>query len=916
MVSEVFEIAENILKAHHGATFIKVDLHIHTPKSNDWDEHNSEPEFHSSKITPEQIVEKALAAKLTMIAVTDHNSVEWCENVIKAAAETSLTVLPGFELTARPGVHILALFPPNKKISELRTLLIKLGIKDTDFGNASAMTDDTIENISSDFKLIRMIQDAGGLAIPAHIDIDSGIVGRLKGGPAVREFFDKSGCEIVEVRNAIPAVILDALRANPSKYAVIKSSDAHRLDEIGRNAIWVKMDMPSLHGLAQIAFEPLNRIQLSEPLITNKAKIIGMYSNGGHLSEQVYAFNEDLNCIIGGRGAGKSVIIDYLRFVFGNEPLDDELQSKFRKRLVDLVRDQTTVYVLASTQEGELWLYEKTLTYTSSKRGNRTNFEITSPEATVYQIILNQKRAVKFEDSRPSFRIEFYGQGEVQSITNTTEPIRQLRLIDNFVKSSVSQREAKILGLEHALTAIEKNITDNHDKLDLIATDIDQLEPLKKRVAEIENDFQDNRLKNHQIWEEADNWVHKAKAHVEGQIKKLDSLKFESADEKTFSIPHDGGQAALTKFLTQVNLTLQKLKETELAMQKDSETAWATLGSLLTDWENEYKIELDSHIAFLRTQGVENMTALSKELADKRAQCDRIEKELKPQKATLLESLVQLMTDRKQKLEELFKYREEMRDCRIQAAKRMTEKLSDVVVRIIDERDLKDYLDSLMASAPSGTRTDQLQKVIEKLQPHGLVKILRDKDIARLREITGVTENIADRLMQIGKSELMKLERVYCNDIATIRLMLEGNEKLLSDLSDGEKCTAILSVILLDETSPLIIDQPEDELDHAFVMSNVVDTLAKVKQKYKPTDSSFIPQKGRQFIIATHNQNVPVLGDAELVFKMHKISGQHRCEYESAAGLEHPDTIRHILGLEGGPDAFERRRRKYHASNN
>jgi hypothetical protein len=152
---------------------------------------------------------------------------------------------------------------------------------------------------------------------------------------------------------------------------------------------------------------------------------------------------------------------------------------------------------------------------------------------------------------------------------------------------------------------------------------------------------------------------------------------------------------------------------------------------------------------------------------------------------------------------------------------------------------------------------------------------------------------------------------VRCDDIAEIKLVREGIEKDLGHLSEGEKCTAILSIVLLDEACPLVIDQPEDELDHAFIMSNVVETLGRVKQKSDPLAKNFEPKKGRQFIIATHHQNIPVLGDAELVIKMRKIPGDPRCHSESANGLEHPDTMRHILSLEGGREAFDRRHRKY-----
>ncbi|MBI9051896.1 MAG: AAA family ATPase, partial [Anaerolineaceae bacterium] len=124
-----------------------------------------------------------------------------------------------------------------------------------------------------------------------------------------------------------------------------------------------------------------------------------------------------MNCIIGGRGSGKSTIIDYLRFVFNNEPVDPELKNKFRKRLVDLIRENTEVYVLLEDTENNIWLYMRKFQHSEETHGNNIEFTITSPQTSIYQVIINEKRIIKFEKDLSKFTIEFYGQGEVQSIT-------------------------------------------------------------------------------------------------------------------------------------------------------------------------------------------------------------------------------------------------------------------------------------------------------------------------------------------------------------------------------------------------------------------------------------------------------------------------------------------------------------------
>ena len=657
----------------------------------------------------------------------------------------------------------------------------------------------------------------------------------------------------------------------------------------------------------------IGRVRLSRPEEGNALTRAMMVRLAALLRELGRA--PDINVVaIGGRGSGKSTIIDYLRFVFGGEPVDDELQRKFKKRLVDLIKESTAVYVLVEDTEGNLWLYERMFSFSSNRSANTTEFEITSPPATVYQVIMSQCRVVKFEDKTPEFRVEFYGQGEVQSITDTAEPARQLRLVDNFAQSTIHQRQQKSNEIEDKLDSNELQIIEHKEELEEITIEVNSLDELKQRTNEIDKDLQDEHIKEHQVWEDANNWADKSIDHLKNQVEKLDNLNFEILEEKEFLIPESKSQDSLVSLLNEIYSSIQALKKIESAKSQFSDL-FDRLKTLQANWHSYYEDELTRYMTVLRKQGVENLASLNRELSEKRSQIERIEKLLIPRKNELVKNIDKLIKERQKYLKELWSCWDEIRDCRVQSANLMTKNLSkDVVVRIADEKDLKVYLDFLNTIAPPGIHDKQLQKIVEhNSKPAEIAKLIRNKDIDALRNI-GITENTASKLTQISEKDLMKLERVYQSDIANIKLILEGEEKMLPDLSDGEKCTAILSVILLEETCPLVIDQPEDELDHAFIMSNVVNTLIRVKQKSNNLVKNFIPKKGRQFVIATHNQNIPVLGDAEMIFKMKKISGQKHCEYENAHGLEHSDTIKHILSLEGGSDAFERRRRKYNAN--
>ena len=912
------EIAKRILDSHCGSRFYKTDLHIHTPGSNDWDENNLEPENKSDKIRPKQFIQAALDKKLDLIAITDHNSVEWCEKIILAAEGTRLTVLPGFELTANPGVHILCIFDQKKNIDELRDLLVRLGIDRKQFGDPEAFSSDAIEEPG--YTIIKEIEKEGGIAIPAHIHQGSGIIGRIKGGSAAKEFLGKSGCGILETSiHSLHDLLKEFLRSNPNRFAIIDGSDAHQIDLIGSKPIWLKMDTSGLIGIKQIALEPLKRILYRDPEENKKVKILGMYANGGTLINQTISFNSDLNCLIGGRGAGKSVVIDYLRFVFDSMPVENDLRNHLTDRFADLIRSNTSVFALISDNENKLWLYERKLMFDKKVKGTKETTEIISEGPIIYHITFNPPQAIKINDNLPVHKFEFYGQGEVQSITDTIEPKRQLKLVDDFVKTSINPRKELYLKGEEEILEIEDMIVKKLSSKSILETDVLELPGIEDRINEIEKDLIANNLEDHQIWEDANQWLKEVYDNFIEQKDKLTKIEFTALEDKPITIPDPDISKEYLSLISTIKGATQLLinQRQELTSKTDANIIEINRGK--NTWNEHYQTELNRFSEILRKQGVENLVALNSELAKLKSRKDNINKQKIPKINQLKQELKKLTTNREKRIKELNQILNDISEIRVQASQEMTRKLcNSVIVEIQKQKDTNEYYSFLDKCSPAGIRSkdEQLQKIIERISPQELVALIVNKNSVNICSKSGVTTGTAERIIEMDFANVLQLERTRCDDIACIYLVLEGKKKTLNDLSQGEKCTAILSVILLDEFSPLIIDQPEDELDHNFIMANVVDTLGKVKQKSNPLEVEFIPKNGRQFIIATHNQNIPVLGDAEMIIKMHKIPGEDRCELECGHGLEHPDTIKHILNLEGGAEAFERRRRKYAVQGN
>lgn len=122
----------------------------------------------------------------------------------------------------------------------------------------------------------------------------------------------------------------------------------------------------------------------------------------------------------------------------------------------------------------------------------------------------------------------------------------------------------------------------------------------------------------------------------------------------------------------------------------------------------------------------------------------------------------------------------------------------------------------------------------------------------------------------------------------------------LNELSPGQRCSAVLPILLLNGRSPLIIDQPEDNLDNRLIRQVIVNVLGSIKLR-------------RQVIVATHNPNIPVLGDAEQTIVLAAID-EKQSQVRAQGNLdERPivDAVTEIM--EGGREAFQYRQSIYQA---
>ena len=266
----------------------------------------------------------------------------------------------------------------------------------------------------------------------------------------------------------------------------------------------------------------------------------------------------------------------------------------------------------------------------------------------------------------------------------------------------------------------------------------------------------------------------------------------------------------------------------------------------------------------------------------------------------LLEQLKALRAERAKLIEQLSELRDERFGVRQAIVDRINSALSpSIKVSIIQFGNPEQYRTLLEESLRDSRlrRNVVAAKIVNAFWPAELAEAIKQHDVQGLVDKAELNTDQADKVMTAlaGSQVLFDLETVELVDLPKIELNDNGTFKETGLLSTGQKCTTILPILLMESDNPLLIDQPEDNLDNRFVFENIVDKIGRIKQR-------------RQLIFVTHNPNIPVLGDADKVFVMDSNGTTARKVNEGS--VDHcKDSI--VTLLEGGEDAFKQRKTRY-----
>lgn len=900
-----------------GLRFCNVDLHVHTPKSECFNEPN---------VTPEMIVSQALEAGMQAIAITDHNSADWVDLIKEAAIGTGLTVFPGVEITVQPGVHVLAIFPEDRGTTNVNDLLSDLGLRADDRGkNDSLVKDFSIQ------KTVSVIRNHKALPILAHIDDEKGAWKVLsRSGQSFIQFWETGEFAAVEIvgdklpegvgkapYNRLPAYYWSSDSPHP------ENSTKHSHKGIGKRYSKFKLCEPiTFEGLRLCFQDPSSRIRPATPRPITHPVIERVSITGGFLNEFNIELNPNLNCFIGGRGAGKSCLFEVVRYAFGVSPKTNQNQVQ-AEGIID------STFPAGSVASVQIRLDENT-----AYRVER----ISKDTPKVYRLGKDEPLDLEPVDLLP---IQVYGQKEVYEISR--DPNFQLKLLDNYLEESIRpllKEESEILS----------HLIENANYIQLRVQEIEDIQIEVGKLGSVTEQLNRMERENFTVRLQQKTHFDREKELLDFAAKKIDDLtaalslfltksRIETdgfVPEKIDGLPNkallDQRKAALEEIDQTLEISICQVIEKIKGIGQRNDPG-------LDQWKKDYAEQEEAYQALL----LEFQTDETSLKPERYIQLQREQRRLRGLSEKLVEyknQLAEARTTRNGLLQQLRNNRQSQYKLRQMKAEELSKKLGrrvritiwpqgnrteyqkqlgSIFEKTGTRRDVIDLISKVKADQPErpakhpikylGETRYQIPEIPRFLDQIDMADAIRKEgqgipdEKSVLDEIYGITSSAMRRnLTSISPEKLFELELLAIPDLPIIELKVGNGElgyKQLDSLSIGQKCTALLSLVLLESPAPLLIDQPEDDLDNHFIFDQIVATLRSAKEK-------------RQFLIATHNANIPVSGDAELIVVLNANERRGWIEEDGIGSIDTKSIKQYVeLILEGGENAFKIRKEKY-----
>jgi len=903
---------EQLQASNGGATWHRLDLHLHSPRVLAFVVPKG-TKREDGRGLADAYVEQLAAQGISVAAITDYNGVniEWFEVTAAMAMNRGIALLPGAEMTfkeGKSGLHILAIFPGDTDLKAVNTFLQSL---DKDPSSPLLDNQGSHRDIDLKIRLTDALKDLRSrfncLLVLPHPDQANGFCKSLTAEAAAKLLMDIEPdaieyCPEKEKKKLQATGVLSA--SFWDQLSLVEFSNPKRIEEIGKQyrtdgtlrATYLKLSATNLDALRLALHDPETRLSIGGIPSSIHPRIRSMVISGsGFLGGLSISWNQDLNVIIGGRGVGKSAVLETLRYAFAINPYSDQSYHE------ELVR-----HALGRGGKVEVVL-DRPL-----REGKTRHYRIVrvwGEEPGVFELGSDKSLAISpSEILNPGGGPTIFGQREIYAVSENERS--RLALLDELIGEEARKRADAVGKAMESLATNTRAILDLQAKLAKRGEFRQRLERIeheievhKKQVTERRKEVVDLRT----VWECLQSATNTIKANLAGSEKWRLNL--------------------LTSMAT-VHKNLLEVQSKHTAFPQEATTVLSVLLESL-------KVVLDDQTTLFE-QAIHNLTRLDMRCQEKlrplEEESKRIERDAQKEllgqdrmlrlieEKTSLASLVAELDGVEERLKNLRQKRQgllqHVRDCRDiqnklrrERAEVMTESLNGRLRLQVEFKGQKGTYKEQLSLLLNGSNLSQdvIDRLVAPESTDGIA--LAEAVWAGGKEVQtrfGLQPEMADRLINwltLEKSRLFELETLIPQDALQLKLRIEGQYRSLEHLSVSQGATAVLLLLFGLKSRILVIDQPDDYLDDRFLHEEILQILRE--QKGLKDQSS-----QRQIILATNDASIPVLGDAELVIPL---EGRDNHVYMIGQASIDDRSVRELIKttMQGGNEAFQQRAEKY-----
>ena len=911
-----------------GARWWRFDFHTHTPASLDYGKGPDQSELRQR--SPRAWLLDFMRAEIDCVAVTDHNTGAWIDLLKDAYRDLEqdqpdvfrpLVLFPGVEITVHGGAHLLAIFDPATTGAQVEALLSTAGLAFDARGSLDALTDKTLGQVA------RSIHAAGALAIPAHADAHRGIF-RTFSGMTLDQIL---GCKHIIGTEALDESLVT--RHQPA-WTVVLGSDCHHPNGAaeqqypGSRYTWVKMGRPSIEGLrlALIDGAPLSLLRSdrtagnpnehSHLVIESVAASAAQYAGRGS-GPLVARFSPWMSALVGGRGTGKSTVIEMLRLALDRAAeLPADLRDEF----------ESFASIPASRTHRGALTEQTQLRVVVRKDRRRLRLTWMGGDGRIEEQDQEGHWLPSPGDVQDRFPVWIYSQKQIFALAR--DPSALLRVVDRAPEMRRAEWDARCQRLETSFLRYRTQIRELEARLRERTLVEGQLADVTQKLRLFEQGSHRQRLLDYQRFRRQRRAVDDRLADLQDAVERSREFaeEIEPVEVREDEFDREDAAAAETLDLLREAADRQRALATgivELASAlANFGVAWKKRAGRSAWSKREEQAHRDYRdlVQRLKQAGVDDPSEYGV-LVQRRHALEG--------KLSALETIVgrirQLEGQANRALGEIEALRAELTRTRIAFLHEVLQGNRFVSIAVLPfgegatpaEAGFREHLSRNDEHLQSDILTEDgsrglLADLYRELPVDGEDRILevckriagikrQIATIAQGKPNRGQTKWFRNHVQALRPEQIDRFMLWWPEDGLRVSYRRGGAGGKLVPIeqgSPGQKAAAMLAFLLSHGEDPIVLDQPEDDLDNHLIYDLIVQQLRTGKRR-------------RQVIVATHNPNVVVNGDAEMVISMDHRRGQ--CVVvESGTGSLQDQGVRDEVCrvMEGGRQAFERRYRR------